>query len=119
MLLKATHVPVVGAIWLYEQLAIAHRRDSTSAPLSGPQMPVPSKRPPRLPVNSPRLLMADAQAGPGRSTHHAHRPHNRTGLADSDAQLKNLVLRLSAQVEELTTVVSQLSEQREVKTTAA
>lgn len=72
------------------------------------------KRPPRLPINSPRLLMADMPR-----THHLNRPQTRTGLPESDAQLKTLVLKLCAQVEDLTTMVSQLSEQREASTAAA
>lgn len=108
VLLKATHLPFVGAIWLYEQLADAGKRDSMLMSFSGPQTPTPSKRPPRLPVNSPRLLMGD---GPGRGQF-LQRPQTRAGFADSDAQLKSLVLKLSTQVEELTAMVSQLSEQR-------
>ncbi|KAH9882137.1 hypothetical protein J1614_001309 [Plenodomus biglobosus] len=115
VLLKATHVPFVGAIWLYEQLASAHKRDSRVMSLNNPQTPS-SKKPPRLPVNSPRLLMADAQVA---RTHHTNRGHTRAGIPEADAQLKNLVLKLSAQVEELTTMVSQLSEQREASTAAA
>lgn len=115
VLLKATHLPFVGAIWAYEQLADAGKREPMQLSFSGPQTPVPSKRPPRLPVNSPRLLMADAQAAPntpGR-VHHANRPHANTGPSESDDQLKTLVLRLTTQVEELTVMVSRLQEQRE------
>ncbi|KAF2855843.1 hypothetical protein T440DRAFT_495547 [Plenodomus tracheiphilus IPT5] len=115
VLLKATHAPFVGAIWLYEQLVNAHKRDSSAMSLSGPQTPS-SKKPPRLPVNSPRLLMADAQVA---RTHHTSRSHTRTGVPEADAQLRNLVLKLSAQVEDLTTMVSQLSEQREASTAVA
>lgn len=107
MLLKATHLPFVGAIWLYEQLADSRKHDPRLMSFSGPQTPTPSRRPPRLPINSPRLLMAD---GPGRGQV-LQRPQTKAGLTDSDAQLRNLVLKLSTQVEELTAMVSQLSEQ--------
>jgi hypothetical protein len=119
VLLKATHLPFVGAIWLYEQLADARKRDSRLMSFSGPQTPTPSKRPPRLPINSPRLLMADAQVHtPGKGSH-VYRPHAKAGLTDTDAQLKTLVLKLSTQVEELTAMVSQLSEHREANMSAA
>lgn len=45
--------------------------------------------------------------------HHAHRPHTRAGPPESDPQLKPLVLKLTAQIEQLTAIVSQLQEQRE------
>ena len=117
VLLKATHLPFVGAIWAYEQLADAHarKREKNVMSFSGPQTPVPSKRPPRLPVNSPRLLMADPQVAPntpGRGQH-INRPHTTAGLTDSDPQLKTLVLKLTTQVEELTAIVSQLKGQGE------
>ncbi|KAL6710073.1 hypothetical protein ACN47E_009864 [Coniothyrium glycines] len=115
VLLKATHLPFVGAIWLYEQLADARKRDSRLMSFSGPQTSTPSRRPPRLPVNSPRLLMAD---GPGKG-YPLLRPQTKSGLADSDTQLRNLVLKLSTQVEELTAMVSQLSGQREANLSAA
>ncbi|KAH7398431.1 hypothetical protein BKA66DRAFT_545998 [Pyrenochaeta sp. MPI-SDFR-AT-0127] len=120
VLLKATHLPFVGAIWAYEQLADARKREPMQMSLSGPQTPVPSKRPPRLPVNSPRLLLADGQAAPntpGRA-HHANRPHASTGPSESDDQLKTLVLRLTTQVEELTVMVSHLQGQREASVAA-
>jgi hypothetical protein len=115
VLLKATHVPFVAAIWCYEQLADAHRRKSKVTTFSGPQTPLLSKKPPRLAVNTPRLLMADSQAAPnspGR-VQQASRPHTRVGPSEPDAQLKTLVLKLTRQVEQLTEVVSQLQEQRE------
>jgi hypothetical protein len=115
VLLKATHAPFVAAIWCYEQLADAHRRNSKVTSFSGPQTPLPSKKPPRLAVNTPRLLMADSQAAlnsPER-VQQANRPHTRVGQGEPDAQLKTLVLKLTRQVEQLTKVVSQLQEQRE------
>ncbi|KAF1846615.1 uncharacterized protein K460DRAFT_127029 [Cucurbitaria berberidis CBS 394.84] len=120
VLLKATHVPFVGAIWAYEQLAQAHDCQKDTMFFSGPRTPVPRKKLPRLPINSPRLLMADAQAAPntpGRGQH-ASWPHTTAGLTESDAQLKTLVLKLMTQVEELTAMVSQLQEQREASTAA-
>jgi hypothetical protein len=121
VLLKATHSPFVAAIWCYEQLANAHKRDSRAISFSGPQTPLPSKKPPRLAVNTPHLLMADSQAAPnspGRMQQ-ANRPHTRVGPAEPDAQLKTLVLKLSRQVEQLTEVVSKLHEEREAMAMAA
>jgi hypothetical protein len=115
VLLKATHSPFVAAIWCYEQLANAHKRDSKAISFNGPQTPLPSKKPPRLAVNTPHLLMADSQAAPnspGRMQQ-VNRPHTRVGSTEADAQLKTLVLKLSRQVEQLTEVVSKLQEQRE------
>jgi hypothetical protein len=117
VLLKATHLPLVVAIWAYEQLVNARKHSPGVMSYSGPQTPT-SKKPPRLPVNSPRLLMADAPNPLGR-VHHASRSHPRAGLTEPDAQLKTLVLKLSTQVEELTAMVSQLHEQREASTSAA
>jgi hypothetical protein len=121
VLLKATHAPFVAAIWCYEQLADAHRRNSKVTSFNGPQTPLPSKKPPRLAVNTPRLLMADSHAAlnsPGRVQQQASRPHTRVGQGEPDAQLKTLVLKLTRQVEQLTEVVSQLQEQREATTAA-
>jgi hypothetical protein len=120
VLLKATHLPFVGAIWCYEQLADSRKRNSNVKSFSGPQTPLPSKKPPRLAVNTPRLLMADSQAAPnspGRVPQ-ASRPHARVGLPEPDTQLKTLVLKLTRQVEQLTEMVSQLQEQREATTAA-
>lgn len=115
VLLKATHLPFVGAIWAYEQFADARKREPNQLSFSGPQTPTTSKRLSRLPVNSPRLLMGDAQAASNTSArpHTMSRPHTRTGMSEGDVQLKTLVLNLTAQVEELTGMVSQL--QREAK----
>jgi hypothetical protein len=54
---------------------------------------------------------------PGR-TQQASRPQTRSSPPDADPQLKLLVLKLTAQVEELTNMVSQLQEQREANTAA-
>ena len=123
VLLKATHLPFVAAIWAYEQLADARKRDSKMMSFSGPgpQTPLPSKKPPRLAVNTPRLLLADSHAAPnspGRMQQ-ASRPHTRVGQVDPETQLRTLVLKLTSQVEQLTDMVSQLQEQqREAKTVA-
>ncbi|KAF1943035.1 hypothetical protein EJ02DRAFT_152406 [Clathrospora elynae] len=119
VLLKATHLPFVGAIWIYEQLADARKRDTNMTSLSGPQAPPLSKGPVRLPVNSPRLQRADAQFAPNTlaRAHPTNRPQAR--VAEPDAQLKTLVLKLSTQVEELTMMVSQLQEQREASMSVA
>lgn len=118
VLLKATHSPFVLAIWMYEYLADSRKRESNVMSFNGPQTPLPSKRPPRLAVNTPRLLLADVQAAPNSPSpgrvQQTNRPQTRAGPNDGDGQLKTLVLKLSSQVEELTTVVAQLQEQREV-----
>lgn len=117
VLLKATHLPFVFAIWCYEQIADAHKRDSKVVSFNGPQTPLPSKKPPRLAVNTPRLLMADSHAAPnspGR-LQQASRPHTRVGL--TEPELKTMVLKLTRQVEQLTEMVSQL-QQREANMAA-
>ena len=88
---------------------------------NGPQTPLPSKKPPRLAVNTPRLLLADSQAAtnsPGWMQQ-ASRPHARVGQPDPETQLRTLVLQLTCQVEQLTEVVSQLQSQQREATTAA
>ncbi len=87
---------------------------------SGPQTPTVAKRPPRLAVNSPRLLRADTQitsGAPGRAQP-AGQSQSVAGLEGPDAQLRSLVINLTAQVEALTAVVSQLQEQREASEVA-
>jgi len=122
VLLKGTHLPFVAAIWAYEQLADARKRDSKMMSFSGgPQTPLPSKKPPRLAVNTPRLLLADSNAAPnspGRVPQ-VWRPHTRVGQVDPETQLRTLVLKLTGQVEQLTDMVSQLQEQqRDARTVA-
>jgi hypothetical protein len=119
VLLKATHLPLVVAIWAYEQLANARKHSPSVPSFSGPQTPTQSKRPPRLPVNEPRLLMAAGAPNTIGRVHHTSRSHTQTGSAESDAQLRTLILKLSTQVEDLTAMVSQLQEQREASTPAA
>lgn len=74
-------------------------------------------------MNPPRPMTANFYASteynvaPGRFQS-ANRPQTRAGSSDGDSQLKALVLKLTAQVEQLTTVVSQLQEQREANMAA-
>jgi hypothetical protein len=120
VLLKATHLPFVGVIWAYEQLDVYRKRELKPVSFTGPQTSTAARRPPRLAVNSPRLLRADVQATsstPGR-VHPAGRPQPGTMLAEPDAQLRTLVIDLTAQVEALTAIVSQLQEQREASVVA-
>lgn len=121
ILLKATHSPFVMLIWAYEHFADARKRDAGVKSFSGPQTPLPSKRPPRLAVNTPRLLLADSQAAPNSpgKMQQASRPHTRAGPTEPETQLKTLVLKLTAKVDELTAMVSQLQEQREATTAVA
>jgi hypothetical protein len=109
---------MVLAIWTFEKLANSRDRDGNVTSFNGPQTPTTSKRHPRLPVNAPRLLMADVSNAPGRM-HHTSRSHTQAGSAESDVQLKTLVFKLSTQLEELTAVVSQLQQQREANMSAA
>ncbi|KAF2690393.1 hypothetical protein K458DRAFT_357111 [Lentithecium fluviatile CBS 122367] len=119
VLLKATHLPFVGAIWAYEQLAIS--RKSTLS-LSGPETPTLNGRNLRPSIQTARSPAFQAPAeGKGRTpgrTYQTSRPQTRSGPSDADPQLMSLVLKLTAQVEELTNVVSQLREQREANTAA-
>ncbi|KAF7680904.1 hypothetical protein GT037_002555 [Alternaria burnsii] len=116
VLLKATHLPLVSAIWAFEQLTDTRNRRVKVTSFSGPQTPTLPRKALRLPVNSPRLLMADAPNMPGRRPHKHQAP---AGFTETDAQLKTLVLKLSAQVEELTAMVSQAQQQREASTSVA
>jgi hypothetical protein len=113
VLLKATHLPFVFAIWAFEQLTDPRSHYVKVTSFSGPQTPTLPKRALRLPVNSPRLLMAEAPNTPMRKP---QKPQSRAEVSETDAQLKTLVLKLSTQVEELTAMVSQLQEQREAST---
>ncbi|KAI4961790.1 hypothetical protein J4E86_000819 [Alternaria arbusti] len=116
VLLKATHLPLVFAIWAYEQLTDTRNLDVKVTSFSGPQTPTPPKKALRLPVNSPRLLMAEA---PNSFARKPQKPQARAGSTETDAPLKALVLKLSTQVEELTAMVSQLQQQREASTSVA
>ncbi|KAI4636519.1 hypothetical protein J4E83_001474 [Alternaria metachromatica] len=116
VLLKATHLPLVFAIWAYEQMTDTRNLDVKVTSFSGPQTPTPPKKALRLPVNSPRLLMAEA---PNSFARKPQKPQARAGSTETDAPLKALVLKLSTQVEELTAMVSQLQQQREASTSVA
>lgn len=123
MLLKATHLPFIGAIWAYEHLA-GRKHSAGGVSIGGPETPSTIKRPPRSSMNPPRPLTSGFQAAtegngstPGRFSS-ANRPQTRGGPSESDPQLKSLVLKLTAQVEQLTAVVSQLQEQREASMAA-
>ncbi|UPX18983.1 uncharacterized protein EKO05_0009263 [Ascochyta rabiei] len=120
VLLKATHLPFVGIIWAYEQLDVYRKRDVGLMSFSGPQTPTVTKRPPRLAVNSPRLLRADTQATSSTAgrAQFTGLPQSETGLADPDAQLRTLVINLTTQVDALTAIVCQLQEQREASEVA-
>ncbi|KAF2796726.1 hypothetical protein K505DRAFT_237110 [Melanomma pulvis-pyrius CBS 109.77] len=118
VLLKATHLPWVGAIWAYEQFR-SRQRTSGVATIGGPETTT-AKQPFRSSINPPRPLTAGLQgtAGGNGRTVATSRPTTRTGPSDSDAQLKSLVLKLTSQVEQLTAMVSQLQEQREASMAA-
>lgn len=120
MLLKATHLPFVGVIWAYEHFEMYRKHDSGSVSLSGPQTPTATKRPPRLAVNSPRLLRADTQVSSASAvrTRPAGQSQSNIGQAEPDAQLRTLIINLTSQVEALTAIVSQLQEQREMSEVA-
>lgn len=120
MLLKGTHLPFVGIIWVFEHLDMYRKRDSGPTSFSGPQTPTASKRPQRLAVNSPRLLRADPQATSNATSRaqSTSRPQIGAGQVEPDAQLKTLVINLTAQVEALTAIVSQLQEQRDASEVA-
>lgn len=120
MLLKATHLPIVALIWAYEQLDVYRKRGTGPISFSGPQTPTPAKRPSRLAVNSPRLLRADTPATPNTPARaqSTNRLQPGTGQVEPDAQLRALVINLTAQVEALTAVVSRLQEHREMSEVA-
>jgi hypothetical protein len=99
VLLKGTHFPIVGLIWLFEQLTESRERESKALSFNGPQATVSSRR---LAVNKPHLLMASP------IIQDSNRPHSRVRLTTPDAQLQAAVLKLSTQVENLTAIVSQL-----------
>ncbi|ORY09678.1 hypothetical protein BCR34DRAFT_486901 [Clohesyomyces aquaticus] len=125
VLLKATHLPYVGAIWAYEQFVDSRIRRSGVASISGPETSFTAKRVLlRSSLNSPRPLTSGFQAtaeghgsAPSRS-HLSNWPNTRGGPPDAEPHLKSLVVKLTAQVEQLTTMVSQLQEQREASMAA-
>lgn len=120
VLLKATHLPFVGVIWAYEQLDVYRKRDLGPMSFSGPQTPTVTKRTSRLAVNSPRLLRANAQATPSAAARaqSTGRTQSGAGPIEPNAQLRTLVINLTAQVEALTAIVSRLEEEREANEVA-
>ncbi|KAF2473800.1 uncharacterized protein BDR25DRAFT_125097 [Lindgomyces ingoldianus] len=96
ILLKATHLPFVGAIWAYEQFTDSRKRRPGAPSISGPETPTTAKRVLlRSSLNSPRPLAAGFQAtvegngnAPGRSQP-TNRPHTRGGPPESDSPLKS------------------------------
>ncbi|KAF1955707.1 hypothetical protein CC80DRAFT_548783 [Byssothecium circinans] len=116
ILLKTTHLPFVAAIWTFEHVAVSRKPDAGLS-MSGPETQTLSKRPFRASIQPARSLAAQTAAeSNGRTSGRAHaasRPQTRSGTGDSDPQLKSLVLKLTAQIEELTNIVSQLQEQRQ------
>ncbi|PVI03155.1 hypothetical protein DM02DRAFT_612394 [Periconia macrospinosa] len=127
-LLKATHLPFVAAIWIYEKTMLGPRTPQSALSMSGPEARSVSKRLLRPSHQLARSLTArpavddwDCHVHASGSMHSTSRPQTRhvgSGPAEVDPQLQSLVVKLTAQVEELTTVVSQLREQREAGTAA-
>ncbi|KAF2873454.1 hypothetical protein BDV95DRAFT_627374 [Massariosphaeria phaeospora] len=114
VLLKATHLPFVGAIWAYEQLSSSRKRNAGAVSISGPSTPGTATRTLRSSIHPPRPMTAGLQSssieGNGSTPNRAHPAGSRTGHSEADPQLKTLVLKLTSQVEELTAVVSQLQQ---------
>ncbi|KAF2734929.1 hypothetical protein EJ04DRAFT_223379 [Polyplosphaeria fusca] len=115
VLLKATHLPFVGAIWAYEHF-VGRKNTSGVTSISGPETSTTAKRPLQATINPPRPSTAGWQAAtegngstPVRS-HFSTRPQTRGGPPEADPQLRSLVLKLTNRVEELTVMVSKLQE---------
>ena len=111
VLLKATHAPFIAAIWAYEHFA--GRTKAGAVSINGPETPTatPIKRALGSSMNPPRPL-AVGIPGPAESSgngsgrlHAVNRPHGRETPSDGEPQLKALVLKLSAQVEQLTAII--------------
>ncbi len=116
VLLKATHFPFVGAIWLYEG---AHRYflgvDRHRQTIQGPSSTL--KRPSLVRHDSLRSpLSAGAGLQPalkgrsalGRNTEpHADERRSTPQVAEASSELIAIVEKLSAQVEELTATITQ------------
>ncbi|KAL5411004.1 hypothetical protein PMIN03_005108 [Paraphaeosphaeria minitans] len=125
VILKATHLPFVGAIWAYERLFSSHARNSGALSMTGPETPRMRKGFFRSSIQPSRSLAAGFRgSSSGSNGSLGIAPESRPswvrdGPADPDQQLKILVSKLSMQVEELTSIVSQLQEQREATSVAA
>ena len=122
VLLKATHAPFIAAIWAYEHFA--GRTKAGAVSINGPETPTatPNKSALRSSMNPPRPLVSGISGfaessgnGSGR-LHSANRPYSRGSPSDGEPQLKALVLKLSAQVEQLTAVIR---EQRDAEASMA
>ncbi|KAF2744225.1 hypothetical protein M011DRAFT_193400 [Sporormia fimetaria CBS 119925] len=119
VLLKATHLPFIAAIGAYEHFA-GEKRGSRGVSIGGPETPGHPRRPlrPSLnPLGPSQGTSHDPGAGSGATAsgrlHYPHRPQTRPGHLESEPQLKPLVLKLTAQVEQLTALVAKLQEQHE------
>ena len=117
ILLKATHAPFVAAIWLYEQMFISQRFNSGMLSMGGPDTPMRkglfrSSIHPARPLTAGLRTSNDKNGCPGKTPVHDRTQHT-AEQADPDPQLRVLISRLTMQVEELTSIVSQLQEQRE------
>ncbi|KAF2083737.1 hypothetical protein K490DRAFT_69529 [Saccharata proteae CBS 121410] len=112
VLLKITHAPHVALIWAYERgyervwrrhpAGRSWKLQSMGGPAT-PRSPFPAKRNVKPAVNSPRALAAAAE-GAGRST---------TGHGAPRSQEMEIVLRLSSQVDELTSVIARLQQRQD------
>ncbi|KAF2658753.1 hypothetical protein K491DRAFT_244882 [Lophiostoma macrostomum CBS 122681] len=118
VLLRATHLPFVGAIWAYEYFA-GQTRNLTAMSIGGPDTPTTPKRLLRSSIHPLRPATAGYPASaegtattPGR-THYATRPQTRAGQSESEPQLRAAVVTLAAQVEQLTAIVSKLQQQQQ------
>ncbi|KAJ9669477.1 hypothetical protein H2201_000344 [Coniosporium apollinis] len=122
MLLKATHLPHVGAIWIYENgrqyLAERHiARDSVVSSMGGPQSATTKgamKRTKlRASLKAPRLLVpatlvqASLDGGSPTGGSPLHRRRVTGESYESNEDLRSLVIRLSSQVSELTAMIAQ------------
>ncbi|CAI6276962.1 unnamed protein product [Periconia digitata] len=122
-LLKATHVPFVAAIWAYEKMLLASQKHQSELSMSGPGSHSGTKRLFRPSHQLARSLTARPTSGrtmyPTGRPQTPQTPKTGDGSVEADPQLKSLVLKLTAQVEKLAAVVSQLQEEREANSVAA
>lgn len=114
-LLKATHFPFVAAIWAYEKVMASSSKFQSGLSMSGPEsLPAINKRLFR-PSHQLSSMTRPTTGDPNGRNPPASTMHHQTesSLTELEPQLKSLVMKLTAQVDHLTTVVSQLQEQRE------
>lgn len=127
LLLKVTHWPYVAAIWLYEGLSdylggAGKSLGSGVASLGGPSEGTTNilKRAPYLKSINPRTLVAASLSQNSLPRENRAKRSSRpataaTGLdASSQDDLKALVLRLSLQIEDLTAMVGEQQQQKEL-----